>query len=202
MYGHNASQVSTKKRDLVNFWWDRQYFCLIIKQKAGWLVGMLWTRQSATLHVLSWVSLICCFSFVLPFIPHLWFISTAAFVALLYQALILDHFPSPAMYAHTPNSSRQTGGMRKLNFPQVTELYFLWVTNWNSLACVTLVYVPHIFHAIGNQFTLVYFYCLTPLFPRGHLCTKVTWLTDRYYCRPRTLLVSMATSLTNLQTSI
>ncbi|CAI8036854.1 Citramalyl-CoA lyase, mitochondrial, partial [Geodia barretti] len=26
-------------------------------------------------------------------------------------------------------------------------------------------------------------------------------MTDRYYCRPRTLLVSMATSLTNLQTS-
>ena len=41
MYGHNASQVSTKKRDLAIFWWDRQYFCLIIKQKAGWLVGML-----------------------------------------------------------------------------------------------------------------------------------------------------------------
>ena len=40
MYGHNASQVSTKKTDLVIFWWDRQYFCLIIKQKAGWLIGM------------------------------------------------------------------------------------------------------------------------------------------------------------------
>ena len=41
MYGHDASQVSTKKRDLAIFWWDRQYFCLIIKQKAGWLVGMV-----------------------------------------------------------------------------------------------------------------------------------------------------------------
>ena len=39
MYGHDASQVSTNKRDLAIFWWDRQYFCLIIKQKAGWLVG-------------------------------------------------------------------------------------------------------------------------------------------------------------------
>ena len=40
MYGHGASQVSTKKRDLAIFWWYRQYFCLIIKQNAGWLVGM------------------------------------------------------------------------------------------------------------------------------------------------------------------
>ena len=39
MYGHDASQVNTNKRDLAIFWWDRQYFCLIIKQKAGWLVG-------------------------------------------------------------------------------------------------------------------------------------------------------------------
>jgi hypothetical protein len=37
---NGASQVSTKKRDLAIFWWDRQYFCLIIKQKAGWLVGI------------------------------------------------------------------------------------------------------------------------------------------------------------------
>ena len=32
-----ASQVSTKKRDLVS---DRKYFCWIINVKAGWLVGM------------------------------------------------------------------------------------------------------------------------------------------------------------------
>ena len=37
---HDASQVSTKKEGLGIFWWDKQYFCLIIKQKAGWLVGM------------------------------------------------------------------------------------------------------------------------------------------------------------------
>ena len=36
-FGHDASQVSTKKRDLAIFWWDRQCFCLIIKQKLdGW----------------------------------------------------------------------------------------------------------------------------------------------------------------------
>jgi hypothetical protein len=29
-----------KKRDMAIFWWDRQKYCLIIKQKAGWLVGM------------------------------------------------------------------------------------------------------------------------------------------------------------------
>ena len=34
-------KLAQKKRDLVFFWWDRQYFCLIIEQKAGWLVGML-----------------------------------------------------------------------------------------------------------------------------------------------------------------
>ena len=36
MYGHDVSQVCTKKMDLGIFWWDRQCFCLIIKQK---LVG-------------------------------------------------------------------------------------------------------------------------------------------------------------------
>ena len=36
MYRHDASQVSTNKRDLAIFWRDRQYFCL---QKAGWLVN-------------------------------------------------------------------------------------------------------------------------------------------------------------------
>ena len=41
MYRHGASQVSTNKRDLAIFWWDTQYFCLIIKQKAGWLVGII-----------------------------------------------------------------------------------------------------------------------------------------------------------------
>ena len=40
MYRHGASQVSTKKRDLAIFWWNMPYFCLIIKQKAGWLVCM------------------------------------------------------------------------------------------------------------------------------------------------------------------
>ena len=39
IYRHDASQVSTKKRNLAIFWRDRQYFCLIIKQKAGWLVA-------------------------------------------------------------------------------------------------------------------------------------------------------------------
>ena len=34
MYGHSASPISTKKRDLAIFWWDRQYFCFIV------LVGM------------------------------------------------------------------------------------------------------------------------------------------------------------------
>ena len=40
LYRHDASQVSTKKRDLAILWRDRQNFCLIIEQKAGWLVGM------------------------------------------------------------------------------------------------------------------------------------------------------------------
>ena len=142
--------------------------------------------------------LFVCFAFHTSLMIHLY----CCLRGLAVPSLNPGSLPFPSHVCTHAQLSRQTGGMRKLNFPQVTELYFLWVTNWNSLACVTLVYVPHIFHAIGNQFTLVYFYCLTPLFPRGHLCTKVTWLTDRYYCRPRTLLVSMATSLTNLQTSI
>ena len=33
-------RFAQKKRDLGIFWWDRQCFCLIIKQKAGWLVGI------------------------------------------------------------------------------------------------------------------------------------------------------------------
>ena len=40
MYGHMHHRLAQKKRDLAIFWWDRQYFCLIIKQKGGWLVGM------------------------------------------------------------------------------------------------------------------------------------------------------------------
>ena len=40
MYRHDASLVSTKERDFAIFLRDRQYFCFIIKQKAGWLVGI------------------------------------------------------------------------------------------------------------------------------------------------------------------
>ena len=29
-----------KEWDLVIFRWDKQYFCFIMKQKAGWLVGI------------------------------------------------------------------------------------------------------------------------------------------------------------------
>ena len=51
MYGHNASQVSTKKKDLVIF------FCLIIKQKAGWLViysyCVLFTQIVTPVYVFS-----------------------------------------------------------------------------------------------------------------------------------------------------
>ena len=34
-----ASQVITK-RGFGDFRWDKQYYCLIMKQKAGWLVGI------------------------------------------------------------------------------------------------------------------------------------------------------------------
>ena len=56
MYRHDASQVSTKKRDLAIFWWDRQYFCLFIKQKAGWLVGMLYIPLHFKEKIFSLVS--------------------------------------------------------------------------------------------------------------------------------------------------
>ena len=74
----------------------------------------------------SWVWLICCFSLVFAFHTSLMrFIYTSTFVTLLYQALILDHFPLfPSLVRTHAHLSRQTGGMRKLNFPQVTELYY------------------------------------------------------------------------------
>ena len=37
-------RLAQKKRDLAILWWDRQYYCLIIKQKAGWLVGMYFAK--------------------------------------------------------------------------------------------------------------------------------------------------------------
>ena len=50
MYRHGATQVFTKKRDLaIIIWRDRQYFCLIINQKAGWLVGMYCASVSFSL---------------------------------------------------------------------------------------------------------------------------------------------------------
>ena len=51
---HFSSKGSRKKRDLAIFQWDKQYFCLIIKQKAGWLVGMVW---GSTLCMYKQVSL-------------------------------------------------------------------------------------------------------------------------------------------------
>ena len=40
MYGHDVSQALTKMRELVVFVGDQHHLCLIIKQKAGWLLGM------------------------------------------------------------------------------------------------------------------------------------------------------------------
>ena len=47
MYGHNISQVSTKKRDLGILWWDEQF--LLDYQAKGWMVG----RYELGAHVQS-----------------------------------------------------------------------------------------------------------------------------------------------------
>ena len=54
MYGPDLSQVVTKRRDLVIFWRDGYHFCLIFKQKAGWLVGMsvhLYVREKLGIKI-------------------------------------------------------------------------------------------------------------------------------------------------------
>ena len=51
MYGHDALQVSTKKEGFGNFLVGKAVFFLpIIKQKAGWLVGMTHTHPGQLRH--------------------------------------------------------------------------------------------------------------------------------------------------------
>ena len=51
MHRHGASHVSTKT-DLAIFWWNRQHFCLIIKEKAlGMVVRYVFCSPNQALGI-------------------------------------------------------------------------------------------------------------------------------------------------------
>ena len=50
MYRHGASQVSTKKRDLAIFWWDRQYFLLDYQAKSRMVGRCMCIRKQSVLR--------------------------------------------------------------------------------------------------------------------------------------------------------